>query len=1121
MAVEIKTNLNMDSFSFEWRLRRKGIRRKNNAKEPKSRRFQRAGAWPRVPQTRGVRCGGVCTRAIPPSSGAVSAVEKRKSGGKVAQKRKVKGKGLKVGSANVGSMSEKDGEVADMLRKHDLDFCALQETRWKGSGAKMIEGYKFFWQGGRGGAGVGLMVAEKWVDCVLEVKRVNDRIIVVRVNVGIWVLNLVSVYAPQVGRPMVEKENFYMVLGKTLTDLGGRNGEIAVICGDFNGHVGERIEGYEGIHGGKGFGKRNPEGEMLLEFAGAHRLAIMNTWFDKNDLRKISYDSGGNQTVVDYILIDQRERSSVSDVTIIRNEPCLLQHKLLVCRLVVRDWVPSKIKQVFVKKTKIYKLKKESVLQEFQKGVSDKARNRSAETTDVDTVWNELKSCLLDTAKEVCGESKGPSRHKETWWWNDECNQVVEEKRKLFVVMKESEKGEDRQKAEVDKVAYKQAKRRAKTVIGKAKESESKRWCESVEASHRKGEVFRVVKQMKKRNRDVTGAGCIRNASGKLVMEESELREVWRKHYEKLSNEEFDWDKDSLGEKRVISGPIQEISKQEVRLAVAKMKCNKAPGPTGVAAELLKGAGEDGIDWLTDICNAIVKEGQMPNDWNKSYMINVYKGKGDALECGSYRGIKLLEHPMKVFERVMETRLRQVLCIDEMQFGFTPGRGTTDAVFILRQLQERYLVKKRDLWMAFVDLEKAFDRVPRDVIWWALRELGVEEHTVSVIQTMYSKASTAVKLGDGESGDFEVKVGVHQGSVLSPLLFIAVLEAISRRFDKQGLPFELLYADDLVIMAETREALIEKIRMWKQGMESMGLRVNMAKTKVLKCRAESGSCISSGKWPCGVCKKGVGSNSILCNKCTKWIHKKCSGVKGKLTPDPEFQCKNCVSGVQNDQRVEDRVMDLGEDGSLEMVQQFCYLGDMIGAGGGSEEAVRCRIRCAWAKFNELAPMLTKRGLSLKMKGDLYVLYVRTVLVHGSETWAMKVGDMQRMIRTERSMIRQMCRVSLKDKRRSVDLLKLMGIIGVEEIMDSSALRWFGHVERKEDLDWVSLCRGLEVEGEVGRGRGMNTWGGRLDKLMKKKDLQVEMTADRVVWRHGCAPTRSTRPGVQTRASSRM
>ena len=256
-------------------------------------------------------------------------------------------------------------------------------------------------------------------------------------------------------------------------------------------------------------------------------------------------------------------------------------------------------------------------------------------------------------------------------------------------MMEESKnRGEDREKVEVNKEAYAQAKRNAKNVIGSVKQNESKKWCESMEEKHAKGKVFKAVEQMVKRNRDVTGAGCIRNAKGKVVMEESELREVWRSHYEKLSNEEFDWDRNSLGEKQVVSGPIHEISKQEVRLAVAKMKCNKAPGPTGVSAELLKCAGESGINWLTDLCNAIVKEGEIPNDWNKSYMINVYKGKGDALECGSYRGKKLLEHAMKVFERLVENRLRQILCIDEMQIGFTPGKGTTDAVFILRQIQE-------------------------------------------------------------------------------------------------------------------------------------------------------------------------------------------------------------------------------------------------------------------------------------------------------------------------------------------------------------------------------------------------------------------------------------------------
>ena len=181
---------------------------------------------------------------------------------------------------------------------------------------------------------------------------------------------------------------------------------------------------------------------------------------------------------------------------------------------------------------------------------------------------------------------------------------------------------------------------------------------------------------------------------------------------------------------------------------------------------MLKAAGEDGTRWMTELCNAVVRDGKIPEDWSRSWLVNVYKGKGDALECGSYTGIKLVA-----------------------------GKSTTDAIFIVRQLQEKYLARNKELWMAFVDLEKAFDRVPREVVWWALRCLGVDEWIVSVIKAMYEDATTTVRVNGRESKAFSVRVGVHQGSVLSPLLFIIVLEALSREF-REGLPMELLYADD-------------------------------------------------------------------------------------------------------------------------------------------------------------------------------------------------------------------------------------------------------------------------------------------------------------------------------------
>ena len=175
--------------------------------------------------------------------------------------------------------------------------------------------------------------------------------------------------------------------------------------------------------------------------------------------------------------------------------------------------------------------------------------------------------------------------------------------------------------------------------------------------------------------------------------------------------------------------------------------------------------------------------------------------------------------------------------------------------------------------MAFVDLEKAFDQVPQKVIWWALRKLGVEEWIVRLVQGMYATAQSHVRVGEGYSEKFEVKVGVHQGSVLSPLLFIIMLEALSGKF-RSGVPWEDLYADDLVIITESLEECVRRLLTCKEATEKKGLRVNAGKTKIMTCG--TGLDLHG---PCAVCHTGVSSNSIFCNGCKHWVPKKCSGLK--------------------------------------------------------------------------------------------------------------------------------------------------------------------------------------------------------------------------------------------------
>ena len=375
--------------------------------------------------------------------------------------------------------------------------------------------------------------------------------------------------------------------------------------------------------------------------------------------------------------------------------------------------------------------------------------------------------------------------------------------------------------------------------------------------------------------------------------------------------------------------------------------------------------------------------------------------------------------------------------------------------------------------------------------------MGLPEWIVKLVHIMYQDARSKVRVNNSYSDVFDVNVGVHQGSVLSPLLFIIVLEALSREF-RIGCPWELLYADDLVILAESLEELLDKMKIWKQQLEMKGLRVNMGKTKVMICGSTLNSLKDSGKHPCSVCRKGVGANSIFCSGCKLWVHKKCSDIKGRLRADSSFRCKRCLGQCRSiDGRPTDHVM-MDNDERLDVVESFRYLGDEISPGGGCEVSTIARSRAAWGKFRELLPLLTSRAISLVKRGKMYNSYVRGALLHASECWALRKVDLQRLQRNERAMLRWLCGVKPEDRISTTSLYTRLQIPPLESVLRLNRLRWFGHVQRSND--WIKRCTLLEVNGKRGRGRPRKTWKQTIDEDLKSWKIEKNFTQDRVTWK---------------------
>ena len=146
----------------------------------------------------------------------------------------------------------------------------------------------------------------------------------------------------------------------------------------------------------------------------------------------------------------------------------------------------------------------------------------------------------------------------------------------------------------------------------------------------------------------------------------------------------------------------------------------------------------------------------MPNEWRKSTLIPLYKNNGDIQSCSNYRKIKLMCQTMKFWERVIEHRLRQNIKISENQFGFMLGQSTTEAIHLLRQLIERFRESKRNLHIVFIDLEKTYDKLPRDVLWWILMKKGVPIKYIDIIKYMYDRVVANVRTCGGLTSDFSI-----------------------------------------------------------------------------------------------------------------------------------------------------------------------------------------------------------------------------------------------------------------------------------------------------------------------------------------------------------------------------
>ncbi|MCJ8740989.1 hypothetical protein PDJAM_G00065450 [Pangasius djambal] len=235
-------------------------------------------------------------------------------------------------------------------------------------------------------------------------------------------------------------------------------------------------------------------------------------------------------------------------------------------------------------------------------------------------------------------------------------------------------------RTEENRQEYKELQRRVKREVSKAKQEAYDELYTRLDTREGQKDLYRLARQRDRDGKDVQQVRVIKDRDGRVLTSEESVQRRWKEYFEELLNEENEREK-RVEEVTSVEQKVDKIIKDEVRKALKRMKSGKAVGPDDIPVEVWKCLGEAAVEFLTSLFNRVLESEKMPEEWRSIVLVPIFKNKGDVQSCSNSRGIKLISHTMKLWERLVEARLRKVVEICEQQYGFMPRKSPYTMVF--------------------------------------------------------------------------------------------------------------------------------------------------------------------------------------------------------------------------------------------------------------------------------------------------------------------------------------------------------------------------------------------------------------------------------------------------------
>ena len=535
----------------------------------------------------------------------------------------------------------------------------------------------------------------------------------------------VSVYSPTLVSSDDVKDRFYDTLYSTLRRIS--QDDKIILLGDFNARVGRNHDIWHGVIEHHGVGNINSSGLRLLFLWSELVLAITNTFFQLRDMYKTSWmhPRSNHWHLIEYVIVRRRDLNEVLITRAMRGAECSTDHRLIrsTLRLTVR---PPTRRQNPRHKLNVYAAHNQNIREELRNAIDQYLSNISTTTTltctsNLTMEWQALSSARQTASQSILGSME--RRHQD--WFDDNATDIrslIHDKNAAHDALLRNPTSRTLSERFSSKRATVQRKRRW---------MENNWWAEKAARIQSYANI-NDTKSLYEALKAVYGPRHfslhpVRSIDGDIIKNKELILERWAEYLQNLLNKVHTNDQgflDDLPTLPIIQKLDDPPSFDDVERAILRLKDNKAAGPDNIPPEVIKYGGcalhRRLHNFILDCWSAKC----LPQQWKNANIVPMHKQMGDRAECGNSRGISLLSVAGKVLAKIMLTLLFEHvvdLVLPESQCGFRRGRSTIEMIFVVRQLQKKCREQHQDLYLAFVDLTKAFDTVNRDLLWNILR----------------------------------------------------------------------------------------------------------------------------------------------------------------------------------------------------------------------------------------------------------------------------------------------------------------------------------------------------------------------------------------------------------------